>query len=260
MRKLPLLEVLKARFPGKNEKELFAAVLRGHVSVDGAKALKPRNPVSPAAGITLRETPRFVSRGGEKLAHALDVWRHEAVGKFFIDAGASTGGFTDCLLQSGAAGVYAVDVGRNQLDYRLRTDPRVTVMGCRNVMSLVSGDFTIQPHQAVADLSFRSLRRAALHILALTSEGTGIFLAKPQFEAGDPGPDFDGVIRDTARLEDIMCGLFRDLGEEGVFVRKAVKSPLLGRKGNREFLLMLDRGDRPRGFSAERAAAALIRE
>lgn len=260
MGKLPLLEVLKARFPGKNEKELFAAVLRGYVSVDGLKALKPRSPISPASEITLRETPRFVSRGGEKLAYALDVWRHGVDGKVFMDAGASTGGFTDCLLQSGAAGVYAVDVGRNQLDYRLRTDPRVTVMECRNVMSLAAADFTIQPHQAVADLSFRSLRRAAHHIIGLTLEGTGIFLAKPQFEARDPGPGFDGVVKDTAQLGEILIGLFRDLGEEGVFVKKAVRSPLLGRKGNREFFLLLDCGDRPRGFSAERTAAALIRE
>ena len=260
MGKLPLLEVLKARFPGKNEKELFAAVLRGYVSVDGLKALKPRSLISPASKITLRDTPRFVSRGGDKLAYALDVWSHEVDGKLFVDAGASTGGFTDCLLQSGAAGVYAVDVGRNQLDYRLRTDPRVTVMECRNVMTLAVGDFSLRPNQVVADLSFRSLRRAAHHILGLTSEGTGIFLAKPQFEARNPGPGFDGVVKDTALLGDILLGLFRDLGEEGVFVRKAVRSPLLGRKGNREFLLLLDCGDKTRDSSAERIAAGLILE
>ncbi len=243
MRKSPLLELLRTRFPDISEKELFSAVLRGRVSVDGRPADKPNRPVPVESEITLKGAPRYVSRGGEKLAHALDAWGWEVEGKVFIDAGASTGGFTDCLLERGAARVYAVDVGYNQLDYSLRRDARVTVMERMNVMALSPRDFGTAPHRAVADLSFRSLRGAARHILDLTSEGQGIFLAKPQFEQTNPGPDFRGVVKDAERLSEILDALLRDLSAEGVRVLKTAQSPILGRKGNREFLLLLSRLD-----------------
>lgn len=260
MRKLPLLEILQSRYPGKGEKELFAAVLQGRVLVEGRKSEKPRSPVSPESEIVLLEAPRFVSRGGEKLAYALDVWACGVEGRRFIDAGASTGGFTDCLLSYGAAGVYAVDVGYNQLDYRLRRDERVTVMERTNVMSLSPRDFPIPADQAVADLSFRSLRGAALHILGLTAEGRGIFLAKPQFEERNPDPEFKGVVKDTERLRMILFGLFEDLYNEGVFVLKSVMSPLRGRKGNREFLLLLSRNGGPKGYSSRQMVSGLFLE
>ena len=259
MGKLPLLTVLLKRYPGLGEKELSSAVMRGRVTVDGRERLKPGEKVSPEADIRLKDDPRFASRGGEKLDFALETWRHPVEGRRFIDAGSSTGGFTDCLLRRGAAGVYAVDVGYNQLDYGLRRDVRVTVMERTNVMGLEAGDFPLRPDEAVGDLSFRSLRKAARHILGLTSEGSGIFLAKPQFEEQDPAPGFDGVVRDAGRLRIILEELFRDLAAEGVHVRKAVASPLRGRRGNREFLLLLSLKEEQQSSFGE-LASALVRE
>jgi 23S rRNA (cytidine1920-2'-O)/16S rRNA (cytidine1409-2'-O)-methyltransferase len=259
MGKIPLLTLLSTRYPGMSEKELFSAVLRGRVTVDGREGLKPKEPVPPEADIRLRPDSRFASRGGEKLDYALEAWRCAVRGLRFIDAGSSTGGFTDCLLRRGAAGVYAVDVGYNQLDYRLRRDARVSVMERTNVMKLTAADFPIVPDQAVADLAFRSLRKAAHHILELTAEGRGIFLAKPQFEEQAPAPEFDGVVRDASRLRGILEELFRDLEAEGVRVLKAVSSPLRGRRGNREYLLLLSLGGGPAASYGE-LADGLVRE
>jgi 23S rRNA (cytidine1920-2'-O)/16S rRNA (cytidine1409-2'-O)-methyltransferase len=241
MEKVPLLELLKLRFPEKNERELFAAVLRGDVGVNGRRILKPGTRVPREAEIDLRSEPRFVSRGGEKLDHALRAWRHVVAGKILLDAGCSTGGFTDCLLRNGASRVYSIDVGFNTLDWRIRCDPRVVPMERTNVMALSASDFSPRPHQAVADLSFRSLRRAAAHILDLTEERRGIFLVKPQFEWRDPPPSFRGIVEDTDRLREILIALLQEFHEEGVFPSRGIGSPILGRKGNREFLLLLAR-------------------
>jgi 23S rRNA (cytidine1920-2'-O)/16S rRNA (cytidine1409-2'-O)-methyltransferase len=239
MGKLTLLELLKLRFPSASERELFAAVLRGEVAADGRTLLKPGAPVDAESDLTLKQPRRFASRGGEKLAHALAAWHYDVRGKVFLDAGCSTGGFTDCLLKNGASRVYSVDVGLNLLDWRLRSDERVTVMERTNVMSLSRASFSPCPDQAVADLSFRSLRGAAAHILGLTSEGRGIFLVKPQFEWDDPPADFHGVVTGRARLLAILQELFSRLQGEGVFPMKGTLSPIRGRKGNRELLFLL---------------------
>ncbi len=235
-----LLELLTSRFPERTEKELYAAVLRGEVTVDGEKVLKPGIPIDPGAALALRPARPYVSRGGEKLARALDEWNIDCAGRFFLDAGCSTGGFTDCLLAHGAAVVFAVDVGPNTLAWRLRTDPRVRVRERTNVMDLGPEDFSPAPHIAVADLSFRSLRRAARHILGLTLEHWGIFLVKPQFEWKDPPADFRGVVRSGQDARGIVKELFDGLGLEGVHATKAIASPLRGRKGNRELLVRLE--------------------
>jgi 23S rRNA (cytidine1920-2'-O)/16S rRNA (cytidine1409-2'-O)-methyltransferase len=162
----------------------------------------------------------------------------------WIDAGCSTGGFTDCLLQHGAPLVYAVDVGEGQLDWRLRRDPRVKTMEGTNIMSLRRADLDPLPARAVADLSFRSLQGAARQILELTSEGWGIFLVKPQFELRQPLAGFHGVLRDPDAIRATVEGLLQRLAVEGVGVEKGIPSPISGRKGNREFLLLLRRGIR----------------
>jgi 23S rRNA (cytidine1920-2'-O)/16S rRNA (cytidine1409-2'-O)-methyltransferase len=240
-RKVPLIELLTSRYPEKTERELRAAILRGHVSVGEQVVVKPGTPVSADAPVRVRPAPAYVSRGGEKLAAALDAWGVDCAGSPWIDAGCSTGGFTDCLLQHGAPLVYAVDVGEGQLDWRLRTDARVRTMERTNVMSLARSDLDPPPGRAVADLSFRSLRGAARHILRLTSEGWGIFLVKPQFELQQHPPEgFRGVVRDPGLAREVLRDLLERLAAEAVAVRRGIASPIAGRRGNREFLLLLD--------------------
>jgi 23S rRNA (cytidine1920-2'-O)/16S rRNA (cytidine1409-2'-O)-methyltransferase len=234
-----LIELLAGRFPGRTEKQLYAAVLRGEVTVDGEKALKPGALVSTDAQLALRCSRPYVSRGGEKLARALDAWGIDCRGLVFLDAGCSTGGFTDCLLTRGAAAVIAVDVGPNTLAWSLRTDPRVIVREGTNVMSLHPDDLSPRPDAAVADLSFRSLRGAASRILGLTALGWGIFLLKPQFEWREPPAGFRGVVEEAPQARQIALGLLGDLAVEGVRAWGAVQSPIRGRRGNRELLVLL---------------------
>lgn len=236
-----LLDLLGSLHPDLEERELAAAVMRGEVTVDGNPVLKPGLLVPADAAVGLRERRPYVSRGGEKLARALDEWRVDCRGKVFLDAGCSTGGFTDCLLTRGAATVFAVDVGVNVLAWPLRSDPRVAVREGTNVMSIPAGSLQPRPEAAVADLSFRSLRGAASHILGLVAEGWGVFLVKPQFEWECPPDDFHGVVRDEADRRAIVARLIGDLEREGVLAARACDSPIRGRRGNREVLLLLHR-------------------
>jgi 23S rRNA (cytidine1920-2'-O)/16S rRNA (cytidine1409-2'-O)-methyltransferase len=245
-----LLDELVRRFPERPARELAALVVRGLVRVDGEPVRKPGTPVRPDAAMDVPAAAPWVSRGGEKLAAALAAWRFDVGGRVMLDAGSSTGGFTDCLLASGASLVHCVDVGRAQLAWKLRIDPRVRVHEGMNVMDLGPHDLEPVPDRAVADLSFRSLRGAAPAILALTREGLGIFLCKPQFEWSDHPPDFHGVVHDRRDLAAILHRLVADLWDEGAFTRRITASPIEGRKGNREFLLLVS--NRP---GASRAAA-----
>jgi 23S rRNA (cytidine1920-2'-O)/16S rRNA (cytidine1409-2'-O)-methyltransferase len=222
--------------------------------------VKPGTPVAADVPISIREKPPYVSRGGEKLAAALDLWGIACEGKTWIDAGCSTGGFTDCLLRRGASLVYAIDVGENQLDWRLRADPRVRVMEATNVMAVRGEELDPTPDSAVADLSFRSLRLAASRILSLTAERRGIFLVKPQFEYIHPPRDFDGVVRGQGALRDILSDLVAGLGNEGVRAEDAVESPLRGRKGNREFLFLLRLGSGPGTTESDALMGKLLLE
>ena len=241
-RSVRLIELLTRLYPARGEKELFAEILRGDVFVAGEKVMKPGTLVPPDAEISIREKPPYVSRGGEKLEAALDAWGIECGARTWIDAGCSTGGFTDCLLRRGASLVYAVDVGENQLDWRLRTDPRVRVMESTNIMAVRAEDLDPAPDSAVADLSFRSIRQAASRILGLTSEKRGIFLVKPQFEYADPPRQFHGVVQGQDALRAIINDLVAGLGDEGVGVEDGIESPLRGRRGNREFLFLIRLG------------------
>jgi len=231
-----LLDLLVVLFPESPRERLFSRVLCGDVLVDGAILRDPKVKVSSEAEIVL-SSKRFVSRGGFKLDPVLEAWGVPILGKVFLDAGCSTGGFTDALLQRGASLVHAVDVGTGQLDWKLRADPRVLVKEGTNVMALDSLD--PPPDAAVADLSFRSLRGAASRILSLTAEGWMVALIKPQFEWIDPPSDFQGIVPDT-RLEEILTTLEGDLRKEGVLLKERVASSVRGRKGNQEFLARLE--------------------
>jgi 23S rRNA (cytidine1920-2'-O)/16S rRNA (cytidine1409-2'-O)-methyltransferase len=244
-KKIPLLKLICERYPQSTNEELFSKILAGCVRVQNETVRDSKRLVSPDAEVTLDLSRHFVSRGGEKLDHAIGIWKIEVAGRTFIDCGASTGGFTDCLLYYGAMKVYAVDVGYNQLAYKLRVDPRVIVYEKQNIMDCSAGMFDCVPDAAVCDLSFRSVKRASSHILGLVKpDGFVIALIKPQFEWKEPEMGFHGVVPDE-KVSAIAAGVVRDLGDEGVCVREVIVSPIRGRDGNMELLFKLNRDSKP---------------
>ncbi len=226
-------------------------VLAGQVRVgtgDGARSnLKPGELVDEATHIALAERAPFVSRGGEKLAAALDAFGVETAGRTCLDVGASTGGFTDVLLQRGATRVYALDVGHGQLADVLRNDPRVVSMEHTHAARLLPGarDHVTLPEQvslAVIDVSFISLTRVWPGVKAvLTGDGEVVALIKPQFEA-DPADAPKGVVRDPAVRRATIDRVAQSARELGFAVRGEIESPLRGRAGNVEFLIHLALG------------------
>jgi 23S rRNA (cytidine1920-2'-O)/16S rRNA (cytidine1409-2'-O)-methyltransferase len=215
-----------------------AFILAGDVIVNDVVVLRASSMVGDEDVVALRDGPRFVSRGGEKLAHALRVFRIEAEGRVCADLGASTGGFTDCLLQEGAARVYAVDVGYGQLDRRIREDPRVVVMERTNARYLES---LPEPVSLVTiDVSFISLDLilpVAGRLLA--RGGWCIPLIKPQFEAGRGEVGARGVVRDPAVHRKVLKKVLTSAVSAGFEVKGLTKSPLRGPAGNIEFLAAL---------------------
>jgi 23S rRNA (cytidine1920-2'-O)/16S rRNA (cytidine1409-2'-O)-methyltransferase len=234
--KLPFLQLLQERFPEIEKEQHYAYILAGSYRADGELIRDPRAPIRRDAEIS-RQSRKYVSRGGEKLEHALVHWNIDVSGKVFIDAGASTGGFTDCLLTFGASAVHAVDVGYNQLDFSLRRNPAVYVHERTNVMDLERP--VPSPAAAVADLSFRSVVGAAHRLLSLTDEGWGIILIKPQFEYTKEDREFKGVLENRETAVRVVKRVVRELEGEGVYSRGVCESPVLGRKGNREFLTLV---------------------
>jgi 23S rRNA (cytidine1920-2'-O)/16S rRNA (cytidine1409-2'-O)-methyltransferase len=251
----PLLDLLRNQYPEISKQELLARILCGDVLVGSETIRNPKLRLPEDSAISFKPPPPFVSRGGVKLDHALREWRLKVRNLVFIDAGASSGGFTDCLLKRGARRVYCVDVGYNQLDYTLRKDERVVVLERTNIMK-VSQEFflgDLVPHAATADLSFRSLRKAAGHLLALVSEGWLVALIKPQFEWRSPAPDFHGVVRGAGHYREILHSLIAELWQEGAYLSRLTASPVRGRKGNLEFLGLFSREKR-RSLSAMQKA------
>ena len=213
-------------------------ILAGEVLIDGQRVDKAGSLVPTDADIEIRGRSPYVSRGGEKLAHALDHFSITPKGRVCIDVGASTGGFTDCLLQRGASRVFAVDVGTAQLDAKLRKDPRVVVMEQTNARVLDARVFDEQPSLAVIDVSFISLEKilpAVFGVLAPRSEI--IALVKPQFEVGREHVGKGGVVRDPAQHRAAVQRLARYAVLRGWHVLGVTASPLRGPKGNREFFL-----------------------
>ncbi len=219
-------------------------ITRGKVTVGGAIADKPSRQVDPGDAIELRgDGPRFVSRGGEKLAAALERFGVSLVGRRVIDAGSSTGGFTDCALQAGAAQVVAIDVGRNQLHERIRADPRVAVHEQTTVRGLDPAGVGGPGDVLVGDLSFISLRTVVASLLDLTiDDGTLVLLVKPQFEAGKAEADRGrGVIRDPDVWRRTLTEVCTALRERGAAIMGVMTSPLTGGDGNVEFLIHVER-------------------
>lgn len=221
-------------------------IMAGEVRVDGEVRTKPGMRVAQDAVINVQQMPRFVSRGGEKLAAALDVFPVEVRGRVCADVGASTGGFTDCLLQAGAARVYAIDVGYGQLDYRLRSDPRVVVMERTNARYL---ERLAEPVSlVVADVSFISLRYLFPVVRGwLTLPADLILLIKPQFEAGREQVGKGGVVRDPQVHRRVLVEVLEAAQAAGFAVCGLIRSPLRGPAGNVEFLTWLRAGDENAG-------------
>lgn len=213
-----------------------AAILEGRVSVNGAVITKAGAGVAPEATIVVAAGAPFVSRGGVKLAGALDAFGIDPGGMSAIDVGASTGGFTDCLLQRGAASVTAVDVGYGQLAWSLRNDPRVRVLERTNIRSADAETLGGPYDLAVIDVSFIGLAKVLPFVLPLLApEGSVIALVKPQFEAGKGRVGKKGVVRDAAVHRDVMEAVVHAVEAAKWVVRGLSWSPITGPEGNIEF-------------------------
>lgn len=223
------------------------AILAGQVRVNNQRARKPSDSVQQNDAVAVDAGEKYVSRGGHKLEHALRHFRLDVSGLIALDLGASTGGFTDCLLQHGAATVFAVDVGKGQLAWKLRQDRRVIVMEKINARHLKPGHFRqpfVPADLAVIDCSFISLRKILPAAIALLrQDGRIVALIKPQFEAGKAEADKGrGVISDSAVHERVVTELREFVADQsGLKWAGTTESPLLGPAGNKEFLVLIEK-------------------
>jgi 23S rRNA (cytidine1920-2'-O)/16S rRNA (cytidine1409-2'-O)-methyltransferase len=216
---------------------------RVRVGRDGPRAQKPGQLVAEDAELHLDERPRHVSRGGLKLEPALDALEVEVAGRDCLDVGASTGGFTDCLLQRGARHVVALDVGRGQLDWGLRNDPRVTVMEGVNARHLEAATLPFAPALVTVDVSFISLAKVLPALRdCLAPDGEILALVKPQFELGPGRVGRGGVVRSAEARREAVLSVAESARGLGLRVRGATPAGLPGPKGNRETFLHLARG------------------
>lgn len=259
-RRRPLRRELVRRGLADDEDHGARLVASGRVTVAGGPATNPDHQVSPAESVTVHPpAPDYVSRGGAKLAHALDTFDVAVAGWRCLDAGASTGGFTDCLLQHGAAAVVAVDVGYGVLHQRLRDDPRVTVMERTNVRSLTPDALAGGPVDlVVADLAFIGLSAVLPALRALARPGgEAVVLVKPQFEAaaGQVGPG--GVVTAPSTWDEVLHRVADAATAIGWGRCRVTPSPLLGPAGNVEFLAHLEPGTQDAAETRRRIAAAV---
>ncbi|MCP9447371.1 MAG: TlyA family RNA methyltransferase [Nitrospira sp.] len=219
-------------------------ILAGEVWVDGVVTDKPAKTVSAEAAIEVLATgARFVSRGGEKLAAALDVGSIDPAGLVCLDVGCSTGGFTDCLLQRGARRIYAVDVGYGQFDWRLRQDPRVVLMERTNIRYLDKSAIPEPVGLTVIDVSFISLTKVLPTVLQFSTPGAIVIaLVKPQFEVGKGEVGRGGIVRDEAQRRGVLRGIVNFAASLGMATRTTLECPLRGKRGNQELFAIFECG------------------
>ena len=230
-------QLLVERGLAESREKAQALILAGSVMLDGQKADKPGRMVPADSRIEVAQALPYVSRGGLKLEAALDRFHIDPRGKVCLDAGASTGGFTDCLLQRGAVRVYAVDVGKGQLDWKIRNDPRVVLREGINARYLEPGDMPEKIDLAVCDVSFISVTLVLPRLAAVLREGGEmVILIKPQFEAGRGQVGKGGIVRDPS-LHQVVCERVEQAARELGFRTEIMDSPILGAHGNKEFLL-----------------------
>lgn len=256
MARIRLDQLLTERGLARSRAEAQSLIHAGSVELAGTRTLKPGQLVAADASVSLVEKPRWASRAGAKLEHALDVFGIDPTGLACLDAGASTGGFTDVLLSRGARVVYAVDVGRAQLLDRLRRDPRVVSMERTNLRELTA---LPEPIDFVTlDLSFISLRLVLQAVCGLLADdGRVVALVKPQFEAGREDVPRGGVVRDAGVWQRVLDDLDRDAAAVGLPAHRAIRSPITGSDGNVEFLVDLRRHPADAGAFATSSVEAV---
>src|ERR1700736_3757448 len=218
-----------------------AVILAGQVTVDGQVVSKAGAPVPPEARVELATPDHpYVGRGGVKLAHALDEFSIDATGRRALDVGASTGGFTDVLLQRGAASVIALDVGYGQIAEKLRRDPRVIMMDRTNIRNFPPADLPYVPALIVIDTSFISLRLVLPVVIDIAApKAEVIALVKPQFEVGKGKVGKGGVVRDESLRKEALDAILAFAREAGLEVAGSIESPIHGAAGNIEYLTLL---------------------
>lgn len=247
MKKIPLLFALEQSFPGVSRDLLYSWTMCGEILVNGETCRNPKAKVLADCILAHKQTS-FVSRGGDKLYPVLSELINEfpelnPQGKWVLDAGSSTGGFVDVLLNFGALGVYAIDVGTNQLHYKLRVDPRIRVRENTNILEVKPEDLDPMPSFCTADLSFRSVRGVSNRLVDLTTSGLALVLVKPQFESDFHRPDspFRGVLsleEGSEILNRVIIALKSD-GLQSLDIRPA---GIRGTKGNQEYFVLLTKG------------------
>jgi 23S rRNA (cytidine1920-2'-O)/16S rRNA (cytidine1409-2'-O)-methyltransferase len=253
-RRVRLDQLLVQRELAPSRERAQALILAGAVRVSGDRADRAAAPVAEDAVVTVESGPRFVSRGGEKLDGALDDFGVDVARMIVLDVGSSTGGFTDCVLQRGASRVYAVDVGKGQLDWKLRNDARVRVM--EGINARVGFDLPETADLIVADLSFISLRLALPPSFRhLRERGDVVALVKPQFEAGRDAVEKGGIVRDTAARASSVVSVAEHFAREGAGVIAVAASRVAGREGNREIFVRAVKGEPGLTSDLLRAAA-----
>jgi len=235
-----------------------AIIMGGNVYVGGSKAQKPGMQISSDAAIEVRGKMAYVSRGGQKLEKALDYFCVNPDGKICLDCGASTGGFTDCLLKNGARLVYAVDVGYGQLAWSIRSNPRVVTLERTNIRNMEAGALDPPPELAVIDVSFISLALVLPAVRGLLTDNSEVLcLIKPQFEAGREHVGKKGVVRDPAIHKAVLEVFMRNAAQSGFCVSGLTYSPVRGPEGNIEYLGWLRRQDAARDSGDEAVGAKI---
>ena len=257
MSKVRLDVLLTERGLAESRSKAQAMIMAGQVRVDDQVVLKPATGVQPNSTLTVDSGPRFVSRGGEKLDAALEAFGIDLTGLTCVDVGASTGGFTDCMLQHGAEKVYAIDVGKGILHWKMRNHPKVVIMEKTNARYVESLPEPID--FVTVDASFISLK-ILLPVIknwfgkapSVNGGGLGgVVLIKPQFEAGRKDVSRgDGVIRDPEIHRQVLRDVLTYAQEEGFGIKALLRSPVLGPKGNVEFLAWLDLTGNPADIDA----------
>ncbi len=234
MDKLLVIKGLASTLP-----QAQALIMAGKVIVEDHTVDKPKISIPIDALIRLKDADRlYVSRGGIKLQTPLDTFSIDVANKIVLDVGASTGGFTDCLLQRGAQLVYAVDVGYGQLAWKLREDPRVVNLERKNIRTMTPQNISIPPDLAVIDVSFNSLKKIWPPVIALLKPGGGLLsLIKPQFEVSREAVEEGGVVRDIKKYQEVIKNMVDEACALSLHIVGIMESPIRGQDGNREFFM-----------------------
>jgi 23S rRNA (cytidine1920-2'-O)/16S rRNA (cytidine1409-2'-O)-methyltransferase len=249
-------KVLASRGLAESRQKAQALIMAGLVFSGKQRIEKPGQMIASDRELSLKEQMPYVSRGGLKLAEALEVFNIPIQDKVAADLGSSTGGFTDCLLQKGAKRVYAVDVDISQIDWRLKEDSRVVCIE-KNARYLTKDDFAPSPDVVTTDLSFISVLKVLSAVKEFLGNGQLLSLIKPQFEAGKSQVGKKGIVRDAAIHEEVLTKTTAEAHKMGFVTKGAIQSPILGQKGNREFFIYWSLTEAP---LSQKEVQSLIKE